>query len=103
MSPTRPFDAVRSLIERRPEKAFVAFAVLHVALWTILPTALYPNLPLDLIEALTYGREWQIGYDKLPPLPWWTVEIVHRIFGVDAAYYALAEVVVILAFIAVWA
>jgi 4-amino-4-deoxy-L-arabinose transferase-like glycosyltransferase len=68
-----------------------------------LPTLLYANLPLDLIEALTYGPEWQFGSDKLPPLPWWLVEIVHRLFGVDIAYYALAEIVVIGAFAAVWA
>ena len=64
---------------------------------------LYANLPLDLIEALTYGREWQLGYDKLPPLPWWLVEIMHRAFGADAAYYALAQAAVIIAFVAVWA
>ena len=63
--------------------------------WTALPALLYPNLPLDLIEALTYGREWQLGYDKLPPLPWWLVEVVYRLIGLDAAYYALAQVAVI--------
>ena len=50
-----------------------AFLALHAAVWTALPALLYPNLPLDLIEALIYGREWQLGYDKLPPLPWWLV------------------------------
>ena len=40
---------------------------------------------VDLIEALTYGREWQIGHDKLPPLPWWLVEIAYRLIGHDAA------------------
>jgi 4-amino-4-deoxy-L-arabinose transferase-like glycosyltransferase len=102
MPPTRPFDAVRSLIEQHPEKAFAAFALLHVALWTLLPTALYPNLPLDLIEALTYGREWQIGYDKLPPLPWWIVEILYRTIGADFAYYLIAQITVMAAFAAVW-
>jgi 4-amino-4-deoxy-L-arabinose transferase-like glycosyltransferase len=102
MPPIRPFDAVRSLIEQRPEKAFAAFALLHVALWTLLPTALYPNLPLDLIEALTYGREWQIGYDKLPPLPWWIVEILYRTIGADFAYYLIAQITVMAAFAAVW-
>jgi hypothetical protein len=89
-------------IERRPERAFVAFLALHLAVWTALPALLYPNLPLDLIEALTYGREWQLGYDKLPPLPWWLVETVYRTVGVDAAYYALAQLAVIAAFTAVW-
>jgi 4-amino-4-deoxy-L-arabinose transferase-like glycosyltransferase len=90
-------------IESWPQQAFAAFLALHFAVWTALPTLLYANLPLDLVEALTYGREWQLGYDKLPPLPWWLVEIMHRTFGTDAAYYALAQVVVIVAFIAVWA
>jgi 4-amino-4-deoxy-L-arabinose transferase-like glycosyltransferase len=90
-------------IESQPQAAFAAFLALHFAVWTALPTLLYANLPLDLIEALTYGREWQLGYDKLPPLPWWLVEIMHRIVDADAAYYALAQIAVIVAFIAVWA
>jgi 4-amino-4-deoxy-L-arabinose transferase-like glycosyltransferase len=111
MTPTNPATAPRpglasglvDWIEGAPRAAFAAFLALHVAVWTALPTLLYANLPLDLIEALTYGREWQLGYDKLPPLPWWLIEILHRAFGVEASYYALAQLVVIVAFIAVWA
>ncbi len=69
----------------------------------MLPALLYANLPLDLIEALTYGREWQLGYDKLPPLPWWLVEIAYRLFGSDIAYYALAQASVVIAFALVFA
>jgi hypothetical protein len=90
-------------IEDAPRAAFAAFLALHFAVWTALPTLLYANLPLDLIEAMTYGREWQLGYDKLPPLPWWSVEVLYRVFGVDAADYALAQVAVLIAFVAVWA
>jgi 4-amino-4-deoxy-L-arabinose transferase-like glycosyltransferase len=89
-------------IERHPRASFAAFLGLHFLVWTALPALLYPNLPLDLIEALTYGREWQLGYDKLPPLPWWLVEIVRRLVGIDAAYYALAQLAVVAAFAAVW-
>src|ERR1700680_4443096 len=89
-------------IERRPEAAFAVFLALHALVWTALPSLLYPNLPLDLIEALTYGREWQLGYDKLPPLPWWLVEIVYRIFRRDLFYYALAQAAVIAAFALIW-
>jgi 4-amino-4-deoxy-L-arabinose transferase-like glycosyltransferase len=95
-------SALLTAIEQRPGAAFAAFLILHGLVWTILPAALYPNLPLDLIEALTYGREWQLGYDKLPPLPWWLVEITYRIFGHDLFYYALAQGVVIAAFVAIW-
>jgi len=90
-------------IEGRPQAAFAGFLALHFAVWTALPTLLYANLPLDLIEALTYGRAWQLGYDKLPPLPWWLIEIMHRLFDADIAYYALAQAVVIVAFVLVFA
>lgn len=89
-------------IEQRPGATFAGFATLHLLIWSALPAVLYPNLPLDLIEALTYGREWQFGYDKLPPLPWWLVELTHRLFGPDLFYYVLAQVAVIAAFAAVW-
>ncbi len=91
-----------SAIEQHPQRAFAVFCALHAVIWTALPSVLYANLPLDLIEALTYGREWQIGYDKLPPLPWWMIEIVHRLIGFDTAYYALAQFAVISAFALVW-
>src|SRR5450759_445270 len=90
-------------IATSPGKAFAAFLALHAAVWTALPALLYPNLPLDLIEALIYGREWQLGYDKLPPLPWWLVEIVYRLVGHDFAYYLLAQVAVVAALAGVWA
>ena len=90
-------------VDDHPKAVFAGFLVLHLAVWTLLPSLLYPNLPLDLIEALTYGREWQLGYDKLPPLPWWLVEAVYRVFGTDVAYYALAQAAVVAAFALVWA
>ncbi len=85
-------------VKTAPGAAFAAFLALHAAVWTVLPALLYANLPLDLIEALMYGREWQLGYDKLPPLPWWLVEIAHRLIGQDFAYYLLAQISVAVAF-----
>jgi 4-amino-4-deoxy-L-arabinose transferase-like glycosyltransferase len=96
---TRLIDAV----ERRPKTALAAFLALHGVVWTALPALFFYNLPLDVIEAMVYGREWQIGYDKLPPLPWWLAEIVWRAFGTDASLYALCQVMVVLALIAIWA
>src|ERR1700687_6186303 len=94
--------ALLDRLKQRPGEAFGLFVLVHAGLWTLLPATLYPNLPLDLIEALTYGREWQLGYDKLPPLPWWLVEIVYRAVGRDVGYYALAQAAVIGAFAGVW-
>jgi 4-amino-4-deoxy-L-arabinose transferase-like glycosyltransferase len=90
-------------VRERPWGLFLVFAAAHAAIWTVLPAVLYPNLPLDLIEALTYGGEWQLGYDKLPPLPWWLAETAWRAFHSDFACYALGQVSVLSAFAAVWA
>jgi hypothetical protein len=90
------------LVDQHPWRAFSAFAAIHIVVWTLAPWFLFPNLPLDLIEALTYGREWQLGYDKLPPLPWWIVEILYRLFHADIAYYAFAQLTVIAAFACVF-
>ena len=70
-------------IARRPGSAFAAFLALHFAVWTALPTLLYANLPLDLL--------------------WWMVEIAYRVFGSDAAYYALGEASAVVAFALIWA
>ena len=89
-------------MERRPAAAFAGFLVVHGLVWTALPSLIYFNLPLDVIEAMVYGREWQLGYDKLPPLPWWVAEAVYRVFGSDDSLYALSQIAVIIAFVAVW-
>jgi 4-amino-4-deoxy-L-arabinose transferase-like glycosyltransferase len=101
MSASRPLP-VLSWIVAAPAQALGAILLLHALVWTILPAVLYPNLPLDLIEALTNGREWQLGYDKLPPLPWWLVEIAYRLVGHDFAYYLLAQIAVVVALWLVW-
>ena len=101
--PIGPLGPLLAWIAARPGRAFAGFLALHAAVWTALPTLLYPNLPLDLIEALIYGREWQLGYDKLPPLPWWLVEIAYRLAGHDFAYYLLAQLAVVSAFAIIWA
>lgn len=87
----------------RPEVLFWGFVLLHGALWTLLPAVLFVNPPLDIIESRVMGREWQLGYAKLPPLPWWTAEAVRLVAG-DRFWplYLTAQVFVGVAFWAVW-
>jgi len=94
--------SILTRIAAAPAQALAAILFLHTLVWTALPTLFYANLPLDLIEALTYGREWQLGYDKLPPLPWWMVEFLYRLIGRDFAYYLLAQLAVITALYLIW-
>ena len=89
-------------IHQHPTRTFLAFLALHGVVWTALPTLFFPNLPLDLIEGLLYGREWQLGYDKLPPLPWWMLEATYQLFGPDLFFYALSQLTIIAAFALIW-
>lgn len=95
-------SSILDAIAAAPGRAVAVILAVHLALWTALSTLLYLNLPLDLIEAMTYGREWQLGYDKLPPLPWWLAEIAWRIAGHDFAFYLLAQIAVVTALVLVY-
>jgi len=63
-----------SFLERHPVRCFLLFALCHAALWTILPVLTQPNAPLDTLEMIFWGHEWQPGYYKHPPLPAWLAE-----------------------------
>ena len=82
---------------------FVIFLLLHLTIWTLVPTLSNVNLPLDTIEALAWGSNLDWGFNKHPPLSAFAVEIVYQIFGTqDWAYYFLSQIFVIIAFIAVY-
>jgi len=90
-------------VESNPGAAFIVFAVVHAALWTVLPAVLSRNLPLDVIEGVAYGQAWQIGYWKHPPLPWWLIAIVRDIAGPRLwPLFLLGQLAVVLCFWAVW-
>lgn len=82
---------------------FLALVVGHVVVWTLLPTLAQPNAPLDIVEMLFFGREWQWGYYKHPPLTMWMAEVAFRLCG-DRVWgvYLLSQLCVALCFWSVW-
>ena len=89
--------------EKKPRQALLIFLLLHALCWTVLPALVNPNLPIDVIEGLDWGHEWQLGYHKHPPIkPWFleaTAVLSHRS---DWAFYLLSQLCVVVAFWAVW-
>lgn len=61
--------------------AFWMFATAHVLIWVLVPTLTEPNLSLDALEMISWGREWQLGYHKHPPLPAWIAETSCLVLG----------------------
>src|SRR5215218_2553519 len=59
----------------RCARLFWAWLVARTAFWTVVAVVGVPNAPLDLIEWLAWGHEWQWGYPKHPPFPAWIAEV----------------------------
>ena len=85
------------------KKNFSIFIILHIILWTAIPTIFNTNLSLDTIEVLTWGNELKLGYDKFPPVFPLFTEFFYKIFGnQDWAYYLLSQLFVVTCFVVVF-
>jgi 4-amino-4-deoxy-L-arabinose transferase-like glycosyltransferase len=90
-------------IASSPSRLFWAFAVAHLLLWTVIPTLVSPNAPLDVIEGYVWGHEWLLGTYKHPPMQAWWLEILALLTGQTPwAYFFASQVAVVIAFWAVW-
>jgi hypothetical protein len=102
MSAAGVLDRLVALARRRPGLVLAWLLGFHLVVWTFLPIALSRNLQLDLIEALALGREWQLGYWKHPPLPWWMADLGYRITGQLDTVYVLGPLAAVITLYAVW-
>src|SRR6202163_2336116 len=89
------------LIRARPRLVVWLVVLLQAALWLILPLLLYRSPPGDLATVLAYGREYRVGTDLGPPLPFWLADIAFRAAGNNMfGVYLLAQLCSI---VALWA
>lgn len=76
-------------------------ALLYGLAWSLLPPLLSSSFPLDVVESLTWGREWQWGYYKHPPLAPWVLHLFWLAFGA-AGPTLLSQVCIALTLWFVW-
>ena len=80
-------------------KLFYSFIVIHLILWTLVPSLTNNNLPLDTIEALAWGGNLDWGFNKHPPASAFFAELFYQIFGNnDWAYYLLSQIFLVFSF-----
>jgi 4-amino-4-deoxy-L-arabinose transferase-like glycosyltransferase len=85
------------------KKLFYSFIIIHLILWTLIPSLINNNLPLDTIEHLAWGSNLDWGFSKHPPAVAFFLEFFYQIFGAqDWAYYLLSQIFVIIAFVVVF-
>ena len=92
------------LIKRKNvQKTLFIFLLLHLTIWTLVPSFSNINLPLDTIEALAWGSNLDWGFNKHPPMSAFLVEIFYKIFGSqDWAYYLLSQICLIISFVVIF-
>jgi hypothetical protein len=101
--PTRSVRVTAMTYARRyPGRLLTIVLAMHLLVWTLLPLLLSPNLQLDLVEGLALGKEWQLGYWKHPPLPWWVTDLAFRLAGSTDIVYTLGPLAMIASLIGVW-
>ena len=91
------------IYKKQIKNLFYIFLVIHLILWTLVPSLTNNNLPLDTIEALAWGSNLDWGFNKHPPMSAFIVEIFYNIFGSnDWAYYLLSQIFIIFSFFVVF-
>ena len=87
----------------KEKNIFYLLCLYHLIIWTIVPYLSNKNLPLDVIEALAWGQDFDLGYNKHPPLSAWIPGLLFKIFGnKDWIYYLLSQVFIVISFVFLW-
>jgi 4-amino-4-deoxy-L-arabinose transferase-like glycosyltransferase len=72
-------------------------------LWALVPSLLFSNPPLDVVEGFGWGRDLALGYTKHPPLQAWLLEASFRLTGGHAfGAYWLSQICYALTYLALW-
>ncbi|WP_028605366.1 glycosyltransferase family 39 protein [Ottowia thiooxydans] len=82
-------------------RAFITAAVVYLLTWILVPPLIITSLPLDVVEGISWGRDWQWGYYKHPPFPSWVLSVFYGAFG-NVGPYLLSQLCIVLALWLVW-
>lgn len=101
--PSTPLARLGEHLQARPEALLAVLVAWHLLFWVLMPIATYAMLPLDSLELLGWGMEWQGGYYKHPPLGPWLGEIAYLAGGRrPEALYLLAQLGLALTLVYTW-
>ena len=88
-----------NVLNKNINNVFFIFAIIHLVIWTAVPSLTNKNLPLDVIEALAWGSNLDWGFNKHPPGSAFFSEVFFQIFGPqDWSYYLLSQIFVLISF-----
>lgn len=73
-------------------KKYNLFIFYYVLLFSLIPIVTRNVLPYDMLENLYWGKEWQLGYSKHPPLFAWISFAFYKVcFSIPESLYILTQ------------
>ncbi len=89
-------------IENVP-RLLAGLSLLHLLIWTAVPTLVTSNAPFEVVRAVAYGHEWQMGYRTGPPLVPWLLEGIVELAGTRLwPFFLSAQLCLVFTFVIVW-
>jgi 4-amino-4-deoxy-L-arabinose transferase-like glycosyltransferase len=77
--------------------------IAQILFWTAVPALTHTAFPLDVVEGLVWGQEWQWGYYKHPPLQAWLLATVTALPGGDwVGPFLLSQLAIAATYFTVW-
>ncbi len=71
---------------------FDLFILIYIAVFSLIPILTRNVIPFDMVENLYWGKEWQLGYEKHPPLFAWISQVFFKLsFSVPESLYILTQ------------
>ena len=85
------------------QRWFYIFLIIHVIAWTLAPTLVRFDLPLDAMEGTTWGHQFEWGYDKNPFMNAWLTAFAVKLDGMSGwGPYLFSQLSIAIAFWAIW-
>lgn len=91
------------MLRSRTNQIVIGIIALQALSWVLVPLATLPNAPLDVIEGTIWGRQFDLGYHKGPPLFAWLLGIgLHILPGSVLPALVLSQLSLAIAYWSVW-
>lgn len=92
-------------VDRQADRTTRLAIVLAAILGAVLPAFVTTAFPFDMIEGFLWGRSFELGYHKHPPLQAWLLGGLERVMPDGGRWlgFAIAQGCVVVTILAVWA
>lgn len=91
------------MINSAPRKILALVCLFHLLFWGSAAALLQKNGSLDVVEAISWGAQWQLGYDRDPFLVAWLAHFAYWLGNASLwPIYFFSQLCIVASFWSVW-